>query len=469
MSSERPRKKHRESWLPDLGSGGRPAYLAIVDGLAADIGSGRLLPGERLPAQRRLAERLSLDYTTVARAYGEARRRGLIDATAGRGSFVRAQERPRSGDGVTAPVDLSMNLPPEPDDPALLERLRQGIGALQQLGDLRALLRYQEFGGAPNDREAGVRWLAPRIERLTPERLLVCPGAQSAILAMLATVARPGDVICTEAITYPGFRAHAAQCGVTLVGLPFDGDGIDPDAFEAACRAHQPKALYCNPVLQNPTTTTISEARRHALVAIARRHGVTIFEDDAYGRLPQEAPPPFAALAPEITYYVSGLAKCVASGLRIAYIVAPDSRHASRLAATLHATTVMAAPLMAALATRLIADGTAEAALAAIRRETAARQRLVAELLQPAWVQTQPEAFHFWLKLPEPWSRGALMQHLRSCGIGVVISDAFTVSGPPPEAARICLGGPPGRADIKHALGILAGALDRSPSFVGVI
>jgi hypothetical protein len=51
----------------------------------------------------------------------------------------------------------------------------------------------------------------------------------------------------------------------------------------------------------------------------------------------------------------------------------------------------------------------------------------------------------------------------------VVISDAFTVSGPPPEAARVCLGGPPGRAEIKRALGILAGALDRSPSFVGVI
>jgi histidinol-phosphate/aromatic aminotransferase/cobyric acid decarboxylase-like protein len=250
---------------------------------------------------------------------------------------------------------------------------------------------------------------------------------------------------------YPSFRAHAAHCGVTLEGLPFDTEGIDPDAFEAACRVHKPKALYCNPTLQNPTTTTISEAQRHALVGIARRHGVAIIEDDAYGRLPRQSPPPFAVLAPEITHYVSGLAKCAVSGLRIAYLVSPDARHSARLAATLNATTVMAAPLMAALATRWIADGTADAVLAAIRREAIARQQLASELLNPSWVLTQPEALHFWLRLPQPWSRVVLMQHLRSCGIGVVVSDAFTVSGPPPEAVRVCLGGPAGRAEIKRA------------------
>jgi DNA-binding transcriptional MocR family regulator len=464
------RAKERLAWLPELGERGRPAYLAIVDSIATGVKSGRLLPGERLPPQRTLAEQLDLDYTTVARAYAEARRRGLVDSTVGRGTFVRAPEGvARRSDGVAPPVDLSMNLPPEPDDPALLERMRQGIGHLQQLGDLRALLRYQEFGGSPNDREAGIRWLARQIGEVTPDRLLVCPGAQTAILAALASLARAGDVVCTEALTYPGFIAQAAYCGVTLEGLPCDEEGIDPEAFAAACRGRAPKALYCNPTLQNPTTTTISTARRHAIVAIARRYGVAIIEDDAYGRLPEEPPPAFAVLAPERTYYVSGLAKCVASGLRIAYLVAPDARHAARLASTLHATTVMAAPLMAALATRWIADGTADAALAAIRREAMARQLLAAELLDPAWMLTQPEALHFWLRLPEPWSRVVLMQHLRSSGIGVVVSDAFTVAGPPPEAARVCLGGPAGREDLRRALEILANALDRSPAIFGVI
>jgi len=462
--------KERPAWLPELGDGGKPAYLAIVDGITAGIKSGRLLPGERLPTQRALAGQLDLDYTTVARAYGEARRRGLIDSTVGRGTFVRAPDgTAERSDGIAAPVDLSMNLPPEPDDPGLLERMRQGIGSLQQLGDLRALLRYQEFGGSPNDREAGIRWLSPRIGEPAQDRILVCPGAQSAILAALASLTRPGDVVCTEALTYPGFRAQAAHCGVRLEGLPFDSEGIDPDAFARACGTHTPKALYCNPTLQNPTTTTISEARRHAIVAIARHHGVAIIEDDAYGRLARQPPSAFAVLAPELTYYVSGLAKCVASGLRIAYIVAPDARHAARLAATFHATTVMAAPLMAALATRWIADGTADAALAAILREAMARQQLAAELLDPAWMVTQPEALHFWLRLPEPWSRVALMQHLRNSGIGVVVSDAFTVSGPPPEAVRVCLGGPASRSELKRALEALANALDRAPAFYGVI
>lgn len=462
--------KDRLAWMPDLANGGKPAYLAIVDSIAAGIRSGRLISGERLPTQRALAERLDLDYTTIARAYGEARRRGLIDSNVGRGTFVRAQSADLArGDGVAAPVDLTMNLPPEPEDPALLERMRQGIGHLQQLSDLRALLRYQEFGGSPNDREAGIRWLAPRLGGLTPDRILVCPGAQSAILAAFATLARPGDVICTEALTYPGCLAQAAQCCIAVEGLPFDGEGIDPDAFEAACHARKPKALYTNPTLQNPTTMTISEPRRHALIAIARRHGVAIIEDDAYGRLARRPPRAFASLAPEMTYYISGLAKCVASGLRIAYAVLPDARHAARLAATLHATTVMAPPLMAALATRWIADGTATAALAAIRRETEARQEIAAQIFDPSWVLTQPEALHLWLRLPAPWSRVVLMQHLRSCGIGVVVSDAFTVSGPPPEAVRVCLGGPAGREELKRALGILADALQQSPSFVGVI
>jgi DNA-binding transcriptional MocR family regulator len=458
------------AWLPELGGSGKPAYLAIVDSIAAGIRSGRLLPGEKLPPQRALAAELDLDYTTIARAYGEARRRGLIDSNVGRGTFVRAQSGDGArGDGAAAPVDLSMNLPPEPDDPALLERMRQGIGHLQHLADLRALLRYQEFGGSPNDREAGIRWLSPRLGGIAPERLLVCPGAQSAILASLASLTRPGDVVCAEAITYPGFLGQAAQCGLAVEALPFDGDGIDPDVFEACCRARRPKALYTNPTLQNPTTTTISEARRHALVVIARRHGVAIIEDDAYGRLARQPPPAFATLAPELTYYFSGLAKCVASGVRIAYAVLPDARHAARFAATMHATVVMAAPLMAALATRWIADGTAAAALAAIRRETLARQQLAAEILDPAWVVTQPEALHLWLRLPKPWSRGVLMQHLRACGIGVVVSDAFCVAATPPEAVRVCLGGPAGRDDLKRALGILADALQQSPSFVGVI
>ena len=100
-----------------------------------------------------------------------------------------------------------------------------------------------------------------------------------------------------------------------------DEQGVDADAFADACRRLRPKALYLNPTLLNPTTHTISEPRRLALTAIARRFGVPIIEDDPYGLLPRDAPPAFAALAPELTWHIAGLAKCLGAGLRVAYVV----------------------------------------------------------------------------------------------------------------------------------------------------
>ena len=466
MSTRHRRKKHRESWLPDLGDGGRPAYLAIVDGLAADIGSGRLLPGERLPAQRRLAERLSLDYTTVARAYGEARRRGLIDATAGRGSFVRAQERPRSGDGVTAPVDLSMNLPPEPDDPELLDRMQDGLEFVGR--DLVYLLRYQGFGGVQADKDAASNWLSRRALVPPQDRLFIAPGAHPALLGIFGLLTKPGDVILSEDLTYPGTRSIAAQLGLKLVGLPMDDDGIDAEAFAQACARLAPKALYVNPTLLNPTTHTISEPRRITIAEVARRFGVPIVEDDPYGFIPVGGPPPFAAVAPEMTWHVAGLAKCLGAGLRIAYVVAPDVRSGWLFASSVRTATVMASPVTVALATRWIADGTGDALLAAVRRESIERQRLAAailpKLLPGGGIRTDPVGFHLWVLLPEPWTRSAFVGHMRSTGIGVVASDAIATAGAPPEAVRVCLGGPPDRASVRSALEFMAHALVESPT-----
>src|SRR5580658_9226009 len=75
-------------WTPDLASSNKPRYLAIADMIAADIKSGRLAAGDRLPPQRKLASRLEIDFTTVARGYAEARKRGLIESRVGQGTYV---------------------------------------------------------------------------------------------------------------------------------------------------------------------------------------------------------------------------------------------------------------------------------------------------------------------------------------------------------------------------------------------
>src|SRR5271156_5347219 len=106
-------------WVPHIPKLGKPRYLAIADAIAEDIRSGTLAPSDRLPPQRKLASRLDIDFTTVARGYVEAQRRGLIESRVGQGTFVRATARGRHAPMVRHPeiVDLSMNLPPEPDDP----------------------------------------------------------------------------------------------------------------------------------------------------------------------------------------------------------------------------------------------------------------------------------------------------------------------------------------------------------------
>jgi DNA-binding transcriptional MocR family regulator len=125
---------------------------------------------------------------------------------------------------------------------------------------------------------------------------------------------------------------------------------------------------------------------------------------------------------------------------------------------------VMASPVTVALATRWIADGTGDALLAAVRRESIERQRLAAAILPRSGIRTDPIGFHLWVSLPAPWTRSAFVGHMRSTGIGVVASDAFATGGSPPEAVRVCLGGPPDRAAIRNALEFMAHALAESPA-----
>jgi DNA-binding transcriptional regulator YhcF (GntR family) len=115
-------------WVPALSEWSGPVFMKIVEALAADIASGRLVRGQRLPTHRALAKRLKIDLTTVTRAYGEARRRGLIDARVGQGTFVsETTARTAVAGPFAAKIDLSMNIPPQPVEANLDVRIAQGL------------------------------------------------------------------------------------------------------------------------------------------------------------------------------------------------------------------------------------------------------------------------------------------------------------------------------------------------------
>ncbi|WP_298814374.1 PLP-dependent aminotransferase family protein [uncultured Roseibium sp.] len=458
------------SWIPDLSTTNTPRYMAIADAIAADLAAGRLTPGDRLPAQRRLAGELGLDFTTVARGYAEAQRRGLLASQVGSGTYVMdpgSKEHPKQVKSDTrrnGPADFSMNLPPEPDDEALMGRMRAGTEALSQ--DLLSLLRYQTFPTDGPDREMALRWL--KGVGLTPaaDRVQFASGAQAALAGILSVLASPGDMIACEALTYPGIRSLCSQLNLGLMGLEEDDHGLDPAAFEAACKGRMIKALYLNPTLHNPTTRTLSLQRRKELAEISARHGVPILEDDAYGQLCQTKPQPFAVLAPETTWYVGSLSKCVGAGLRLAHVVAPERNASMRLARVLRSQSVMVSPIMMALASRWIEDGTANEMLWHIRNESAARQKLAAQHLKDQTFRADPDGFHLWLQLGNGWTSTAFVSQVRNQSIGLAESDAFVVSGQSPEAVRLCLGGPHKRSQVDTALSVIAETLSNAPQDV---
>lgn len=456
-------------WIPSISKSDGPLYLGIAAAIAAAIESGELADGARLPPQRAMASALGIDYTTVSRAYAEAGRRGLVEGRVGQGTFVVRRPLGKPASPATGGhVDVGMNVPPPIDDPALAARMWRAFGELEHTSGFELLRRYQPPGGADADRMAGTRWLSRRLPSLAIERVLVCPGAQGALLAAMGTLANPGDTVLSEALCYPGFRSLAAQLRLSVCPVAMDAEGVVPEELDAACQRERPKVLYCTPTLHNPTTATMSRARREAIVAVARRHGVPILEDDAYAALLAEPLPPLAALAPDLTYYVGGLAKTLAPALRIAYLATPDARTAARVMGGIRATATMASPLTAALATTWIEDGTADAVLLAIRAETRARQAIAAGILPLEMVGTHPDAFHAWLSLSEPWTREQFASRTRSTGIATVTSDAFAVARPP-QAVRLALGGAVSRSALGDGLRIIADLLQQSPAMSSVV
>ena len=383
----------------------------------------------------------------------------------GRGTFVRRKAFVRGEAGPRrSRADFTMNMPPEPEDAELLARMREGFRSVAE--DLDALLRYQGFGGSPADRDAATAWLGRRALVPSQERVFLAPGAHGAMVGIFSLLAKAGNAILCEAITYPGVRAISAQLGLRLIGVATDGDGVIPEALEDAIRAHAPKAIYLNPTLQNPTTITIPERRRTAICALARKHGAPIVEDDAYGFIPTHGPAPLAAIAPDICWHIAGLAKCIGAGLRLAYVVAPDARAGWSFNSAMRALCVMASPISAAVATRWINDGTADTILRFIRAESMARERIAAKWLEPGAYLSDPLSFNLWLPLSNGWTRSAFVNQIRATGLGVVPSDAFVAGAPPPEAVRIGLGGPVSRSQVERGMELIAHTLATNPEAV---
>lgn len=449
-------------WSPVLSDTGNPRYIEIAEAIRSDIDKGTLSPGDRLPAQRAVAQVLGLDFSTVSRGYAEAVRRGYIESFVGRGTFVRAieAETEHPDPRRSSEEDPMMNMPPEPDDPDLIARMQQGLSHVS--ANLVPLLRYQSVTGSPHDRDIAIDWMQQQGLAHTPDQLTITPGAHASLFAILTLLSEPGMTVLCEDLTYPGIRSIASRLGIQLEGVASDEHGILPDALEERITMLWPSALYLNPTLQNPTTTTIPPERRKEIAAVLRKHDIPLIEDDAYCFVTPEAPVPISHLIPDLGWHIAGLSKAFGAGLRLAYTTVPRQDLMGQFSQILRSMSVMTSPLTLALMGRWIEDGTAAELQTFIRKAAKERQDLAASILKNCSFRSDPYAFNLWLTLPPGTSRAELMGRMATRQIGLMPSDAFAVTSLPlPESVRVCLGGPTPIRQLKEDLIALNDAVVR--------
>ncbi len=429
-------------WSPALPDSDSPIYVRVADALERDVRTGTLISGSRLPTHRDLARDLGITPVTVTRAYAEAAKRGLVEASTGRGTYVRSARR----EPVPAiDIDLAtnvINIPLPVPSPALLRRAAETLDA-----------NYSHGPGSERHRAAGAAWIGRHND---PSQIIVTAGTQHAIFVAFAATTRPGDTIFTESLTYHGAKAAAALLGLKLAPLPMDRYGLLPDAFARACRARTARVLYTIPSLHNPTGIVMPEKRRREIAAVAEKFGITIIEDDVCGFLLEKTPPAIATFAPERTLLVTGLGKSIAAGMRVGYVAVPEPLLA-RAQSVFAASVLFTSPLLAEIATSWIEDGTAARIVAQKRAEAALRNRIARRILGDRASKTDPRSGHLWIELPRRWSPDAFAEEARRRRVRVASASSFAAGPEIPRAVRLSIGAPATVAELETALGVIMG------------
>jgi len=346
-----------------------PLFRQIACQLTEAVQRGRLGRDQRLPTTRELARRLGVNRLTVARAYAEVAAEGWISSHVGRGTFVKDTGQPsgprrsgalhRPGAGSNASPDASSygwselfsrnseraidgGLPAaalgitEPGvisfaslfpDPALfpVEPFRAALDKVMRREGHR-ILGYGPPAGFTALRGMIAENLRSRGMTVSEDEIVITSGSQQGIDLVARALLDPGDAVLVENPTYTGAVQVFHSYGAELIGAPVDQEGVIVSRLREAIARRRPKLIYLMPNFQNPTSETMSLARRHALIELAAGAGLPILEDDFGGDLRFEGTdlPSLKALDQRgSVIYLSTFAKKLLPGLRIGWIAAP--------------------------------------------------------------------------------------------------------------------------------------------------
>jgi GntR family transcriptional regulator / MocR family aminotransferase len=324
-----------------------PFYQQIYEGVRAAITSGRLMPGQRLPSTRTLAEELHISRYPVFSAFDQLLQEGYLDGKVGSGTFVRYNipddvNRPI---GARRPAPGAASAPVAPSTPDVESEREHGTGPLavsspaldhfpteifarlirRHLTGPPELLAYGDPAGYGPLREAVVEYLrTARAVDCDASQVLILSGSQMGLIVSALALTTPESAVCVEEPGYPGARQALGAAGATIIPVEVDSDGID---VAALARLDRPIGLvYVTPSHQYPLGMSMGLARRLELLRWAANASAWIIEDD-YDSEYRYSSRPVGSLqgmdSDGRVIYLGTFSRGLFPALRIGYMVVP--------------------------------------------------------------------------------------------------------------------------------------------------
>jgi DNA-binding transcriptional MocR family regulator len=450
-------------------SSDEPIFRQIVRHIQEMIRSGALPEGFRLPPERRLAEALGVNRSTVLNAYRELKALGLVDAHVGRGTAIlRPPDPPPAKVGVPW-RQLFRDSVTRAHDPAIADVLALterrdvisfsiGLPApehlpLDTIGRLTTellrdvgppLLLHCPTEGHTPLRELLASWVMARGIQARTSDVLVLSGSQQGLDLVARVFIDPGDVVVVEEPTYLGALQTFRVAQARIIGVPVDGDGMRTDILASVLEHHRPKLIYTLPTYQNPSGAVMSIDRRRHLLELASRWNVPILEDDPYSELRYEGDvlPSLKALdEEERVLYQSTFSKVLFPGLRVGYMVVPPvvlrQLVLAKQGADLHASS-----FGQHLLERFVREGHFTSHLECVRKEYRQRRdSMTAALEQDRSVALEFErprgGFYIWCNIPSRIDQAALLANAANRGVVFLPGRAFFAAEPQGNFLRL--------------------------------
>lgn len=449
----------------------KPLYIAIAEAIERDIKAGILLPGEKLPTHRDLARIVGVNVTTATRAYNEAEKRGLINSIVGNGTFVslNLEESPpfsNTESKVNELIEMGLVLPLYSVEPDITPIIKNVL----KKKNINSFMEYTPPQGLAPHRRVGAKWVKQYGISANEDNIIITSGAQHAINCILSACFESGDHVAVDCLTYPGIKSAAKRCGIKLVGVKLDNEGMIPDELEAVCKRHNIKGIYTSSYMQNPTNAIMSDKRKKELSRIIHDKNLLLIEDDIYKFLYNYNISTLTSFVPEQSIYIAGIAKAFYSGLRIGFIVSPE-KYYNKICQAIVDTVWMAPAINAEIACECINSGVADEIIRLKREEIVKRAAILADILRDYDYGYVPYSMFAWLKLPAEWNSIQFEKVARENGVKVVASDKFTVSNVIlPNYVRISLSGASNTEEFEKGINILLKTLRHEyDEVIGVI